>query len=209
MQKIQHQRDEEAQRAAEILQAKQFRALGLGPQGDEIIPGVDNLRKQLDQLGKRLDANDLRLPDKLAKQLQGARKVLSGELGKATSESRDKINELFKTIRQTFDQESGKTLAERRTVKLSDKILKALGFDKDPDVAGLFKAQRVPSFQAPSFARSSAAGQTTGTGGVMITGPVTVVANNPDAFLRELQKKAGSTSGTSRGRFPGRSLGLG
>lgn len=37
---------------------------------------------------------------------------------------------------------------------------------------------------------------------------VTVVANDADGFLRDLQKKAGRTTATARGRFPGRSLGL-
>ena len=45
--------------------------------------------------------------------------------------------------------------------------------------------------------------------GVNINGPITVVADNPEAFLRQLQKKAGKQSATRSGRFGGRGLGLG
>src|SRR5262245_8068350 len=34
------------------IQRRQFRAIGLGPEGEDIIPGVKNLQKQFEQLSK-------------------------------------------------------------------------------------------------------------------------------------------------------------
>ena len=196
-----------AENSARVAQQRQFRALGLSASGGDVIPGVENLRKQLEQLTKRLGPD---LTGKMRSQLSGVAKVLRGQFGSVTEESREAIRDLFKTIRDTFDKESGKDIAPRR-VQISDKILTALGFDQDAEVKAFRATQqltRTPTF--PTGAKPIQVGTTTATGGgVTITGPVTVVADDPDAFLRELQKKAGRTTATSRGRFPGRSLGLG
>jgi hypothetical protein len=201
-------RDKQKEILSDRTQGRQFKALGLTATGEEIIPGAENLNKQLKQLQDRLGKTGQDLPAKLAQRLAGARKLLSGEFGKLDKDVRDKINQLFKTIRDTFDQESKRAIPQDLHVQLSDKILKALGFDQNIDATKLTKLRPAP-FRAPTFATAAAGAAATGTAGVTITGPVTVVADNPDAFLRELQKKAGRTSGMARGRFPGRSLGLG
>jgi hypothetical protein len=90
------------------LQTRQFRALGLGASGGDIVPGVANLRTQFASLTDRL-GTDPALSSKLKSQFDGVGKVLSGSLGKVTEESRSAIVELFETIRGTFDKESSKT----------------------------------------------------------------------------------------------------
>lgn len=151
-------------KAAEAVQARQFRALGLGGSGEDLIPGVENLRKQLGSLTRRLAESGADLPSKLAQQLAGARKVLSGELGKATSESRSKINELFKTIRDTFDQQSKQGPLTRNSVFQANKILEGLGLS--PEIEQQIRRRvnafnnadvRMPSFKTGATATSAGA----------------------------------------------------
>ncbi len=142
-------------RAAEVAQARQFRALGLTATGEDIVPGVANLRKQLAQLSKRLGDSASDLPSKLAQQLRGVRKILSGELGAATKESRDKINELFKTIRGTFDQQGA---AAQHTVTRAinrNAILKGLGLDAQTEA---ILKQRLQGFNTAGRALAPAQG---------------------------------------------------
>jgi hypothetical protein len=133
------------QKAFDALQGRQFRALGLSATGDEIVPGVENLRKQLDQLTTRLGAEDVNLPSKLASQLDGVRKVLSGKLGDATKETREKINELFKTIRETFDKGSKTGFHTATTALSARKLLEGLGLT--PQQEAVFR-QRVSRFNS-------------------------------------------------------------
>lgn len=201
--------DEIRARAAEAVQARQFRALGLSAAGDEIVPGVENLQRQLRRLSARLADSGEQLPSKLTQQLEGARKVLTGKLGQVTKESRDKINELFKTIRSTFDQGARNAVPDRRTVQLSDRILAALGFGVDSDVSRLKKLGSASTIGGSGAFAKASVSPGTSFSGVTINGPITLVTNDPVAGLRSLQKAAGRTSATARGRFPGRSLGLG
>lgn len=198
------------QGAAESLQARQFGALGLTATGDQAIPGVENLRKQLSQLTSHL-VNEGEMTPKIQSQLQRIGKVLAGGFGKVTEQTREKVRDMFRDIRQVFGEETNKGLGQDvRRVTLSDKILAALGFGKDPGVAGVNSlGNAVRSLTATSAVPRAMFGNAATSSGVTINGPITVVADNPDAFLRQLQKKAGRTSATARGRFPGRSLGLG
>jgi hypothetical protein len=201
LEKIARERQETQRRAAELLQASQFRAIGLSETGGAITPGVDNLRKQFAQLSKNVVGQDV--PRKLLDRLALVGKALSGGVKNMKEPTRAAIKDLFDTIRGTFDTELTKGIAEPRHVQVSDQIARALGFDQALDTKAL---QRL---QAPApFSRTRGTG-TVAAGGMTITGNVTVVADNPDVFLRELQKKAGRATATSRGRFPGQSLGLG
>lgn len=123
------QRDLLEQQAAltkAATQARQFRALGLSADGGAITPGVANLRKQLASLTARLSGSAVNLSSKLKGQLAGVRKVLSGEFGKATVETRAKIQELFATIRGEFDKGAKGPLT--KTSGLNTKaIIKGLG----------------------------------------------------------------------------------
>lgn len=207
---IADKQEEIRQRALEAVQARQFRALGLSATGEAIVPGVENLQRQLRQLTERLADSGEELPSKLTQQLEGARKILAGKLGEVTKDSRDRINQLFRTIRQTFEEGSRNAIPDRRTVQLSDRILAALGFGNDPDVVRL---QRSASTLAQSSGAVLRAPQL-GTATTAALPPLHVHLNVDgreigDVFIRDLQKRAGQTSGTARGRFPGRSLGLG
>jgi len=103
----QQQIRETAQRTAEANaraartreQARQFRALGLDPEGNRPPPAIANLKKQLAQLSSRKD-----LTGNQRGLLKRIREVLIDPIHKATPETRAAINDLFDTIRQGFDQ---------------------------------------------------------------------------------------------------------
>lgn len=101
-------------------QANQFRALGLNAEGGDIIPGTANLKKQFASLSTRIGASTTPLSGKLKAQFAGVRKLLLGDLGALTAESRQKIADLFGTIRSTFQQESAKTSGALTKTKALD-----------------------------------------------------------------------------------------
>jgi hypothetical protein len=129
LERIREARRDAAERAAEALQERQFRAVGLGPTGAEIVPGVENLRKQLAALSKNVVGEDV--PKKLLNRLAGVRKVLAGGFGKVTEETRSAIKELFDTIRDTFDEETRKGPLTKTSGLNSNKILQGLGLDRN------------------------------------------------------------------------------
>lgn len=111
--------------ALQKLQSRQFRALGLNAQGGDIVPGVANLKKQLGSLTDRLAASPVKLSSKLQSQLAGIGKVLGNPIEKATVETREKIQELFQTIRGEFDKGSKDTSLTKST-QLTSRVLSGL-----------------------------------------------------------------------------------
>lgn len=112
------------------IQSKQFRALGFAPDGSDAVAGVGNLRKQLASLTSRIGDTSLNLSTKLQSQLAGARKVLAGEFGKTTRESRSRIQELFDTIRGEFDKGAKGPLTKTTSINAAS-VLGGLGLDRD------------------------------------------------------------------------------
>lgn len=107
--------------------ARQFRALGLGPTGEDLVPGVRNLQKQLASLSTRVMAG-APISRKLQSQLKAVRKILSGELGQTTKDVRAKIAELFQAIRDGFNQQTG-PLTKTHALDTSS-LVKGLGLDR-------------------------------------------------------------------------------
>ena len=122
-------RQAEIERRAAALQARtarQSRALGLSADGTDIVPGAANLRKQLASLTGRVDDSKLGLSSKLKSQLVGARKVLNGEFGAITKDSRSRIQELFATIRGEFEK-GGKGPLTNTSGLNTKKVIAGLG----------------------------------------------------------------------------------
>ncbi len=115
------------------LQAKQFRALGFAADGGDIVPGADNLRKQLASLTDRLGSSSVNLSSKLESQLEGVRKVLSGKFGQVTKESREKIQGIFDTIRHEFDKGGTSGPLTKTTALNTTKILAGLGLSPEDE----------------------------------------------------------------------------
>jgi hypothetical protein len=87
--------------------------------------------------------------------LDGVRKVLSGKLGDATKETREKINELFKTIRDTFQQQSGPTEHTITRAINRNSIVKGLGLDSQTEA---ILKQRLQGFNTAGQALAPKAG---------------------------------------------------
>lgn len=108
------------QTSAARIQASQFRALGLAADGSIVVPGVENLQKQL----AGLKSKDL--SSQVQSQLVRVGKVLSGSFGKVTRESREAIQNLFSTIRGEFDKGTKGPLTKTTGLD-TKKILQGLG----------------------------------------------------------------------------------
>lgn len=196
-------------RAAAAVQARQFRAIGLSATGEEIVPGVDNLRKRITNALNKFDSGDLKIGSKLLRQLKLARGEIRKEGDNLTKSTRSAIDGWLDTVEGSLQKADH--LVDRRTVELSDKLLAALGFGRDADVARLSRLGTSTRALSSGAALNVPAPRTAMTGAI----PPIHVHLNVDGhefgsvMLNDLQRRAGRTSGTARGRFPGRSLGLG
>jgi hypothetical protein len=115
----------DAARATE--QARQFRALGLSPEGDKPIPTIANLTKQIDQLNtKDLGRADQRV-------LAAIRKVLVDPLKKATPETRAAAKGLIDAIRDGLDTKKITGPLTKTTGLNAQKILEGLGLSPEAE----------------------------------------------------------------------------
>jgi len=117
-------------KALTALTARQFRQLGLTATGDQPVPLVPNLKKQLASLTERIDGTRFDTP-RLNAQLKRIRKVLSE--GFVPQDVRSKIASMFDDIRSTLKQETDKTtrqLTQNHRVS-PNAILAGLGLTAD------------------------------------------------------------------------------
>lgn len=150
--------------AAARRQARQFVAIGLSPEGGDVIPRVANLRKQLDQLTSRQDAGSI--PSKMQAALRGVSRVLKGEFGKVTEDTRSAIQDLFSAVREELDKGSKSSANLTPTTQLSERILAGLGLSAAD--ARTLRA-RISHFNSAGVALTGA-----GSGVLGVTVPVTV-----------------------------------
>jgi TP901 family phage tail tape measure protein len=122
---------EARERAALVRETRQFRALGLGAGGAELIPNAQSLRKTLGSVtdavkGTMLDTTATR------NQLARIRKVLSGGFGKIAEDVRGTIDGMLEDITDSlndFADEGGPETKFRKTS--ANRLLKGLGLDPD------------------------------------------------------------------------------
>ena len=123
---------EARERAALALETRQFRALGLGPGGAEIIPNAASLRKTLGSVaeavrGTVLDTSATR------KMIAGMRRVLvTGGFKKIADDVRSTIDGMLDDITDSlndFADEGGPETKFRKTS--ANRLLKGLGLDPD------------------------------------------------------------------------------
>ena len=112
-----------AQLAAE--QARQFRAIGLTPGGQELAPTAASLRRQFAALSRNVVGEDV--PRNLRDRLARVGRFLKGDLKGITEDTRRAIEELFQTIRGTFDKESKKTRGVTTVGLNTGKFIEGLG----------------------------------------------------------------------------------
>jgi hypothetical protein len=201
-------RAQEAERAAR--QARQFRTLGLTAEGDEPTAGVGALRRRLGQITERIQGTALDT-NKTRAQLRRIAKVLSGQFGAVGKEVRAAIDQMFDDIAAGLDQ-GGKRKGPLTKFRVADAndILGGLGLSPDEvrrlsgrlskvGVGGTVSAGGTGAFGRPV--------EGTQQGGITITGPVTVVANDPAELQRGLQKKARRRATQTTGPNAGNSMG--
>jgi hypothetical protein len=196
-----------AQDRRNALISGQFRRLGLSATGDPITPGVANLKKRVAQLTANLSERGLLTP-KVRAQLKRVRTVLSEAL--VPKDVRAKIKEMLDDIAQQLRDTATKRgpLTKFRAVDTS-KLFAGLGLSPDElravraRTAQIGRDRKVPVTGPSAFG----VGLSTGGGGVTITGPVTVVASNPDAFEREITKRARRRVTQTTGHHAGNGMG--
>lgn len=182
----------------------QFQGLSLGPTGDQIIPGVDNLKKQLEQLTSRLSGTSVNTSN-IKKQIQQIGKVLSGAYGKVTSDVRSKIQELLAAIREPF-QGKGPLTSTTSLAEAIGQSFKGLGLSRD-QMKEL--SSRFAGFNSAGLALSSrTVGPQFGTGalagaGAGIVIPLTVELDGQVLYKKNHKiddKRKGRNASPRRGR---------
>lgn len=184
-----------AAKRKERLENRQFRALGLGPGGEELVPQAGALQKQLAQVRAAVSGTSLDTP-KLRAQLAKIANVLL-TWGKNTSKA------VRQTIKQTLDglQDDLKSSTGELTKwshTSSTAIIRGLGLDPRQQellrgrIAGLGKGMGVPGRSSMAFAGA-------GGSGVTIHGDVHVTANNPREFENAVTKRRKARPGNRRG----------
>jgi hypothetical protein len=182
----------------ESVTAKEFKQLGFSPTGDDLVPGVKNLKKRLGTISAAVQGTFLDTP-KLETLLKKIRKVLSENL--VPTEIRSKIKEMFDTIRDELKNGSGNLTKFAHTNSAA--ILAGLGLSPEQirvlrsRIAQIGPGGTVPGAATPAFA---------------FAGANTVVMHNPQfhgvtdvrEFKNQLAKETGRRSGSRRGPYAGR-----
>lgn len=182
----------------DTVTAKEFKLLGLTATGDDITPGVKNLKKRLGTISDAVKGTFLDTP-KLETLLKGIRKVLAE--GLVPKDVRAKIKEMFDTIRDELKNGAGNLTQFAHTNSAA--ILSGLGLSPEQirvlrsRIAQIGVGGTVPGSGSPAFA---------------FAGANTVVMHNPQfhgvtdvrEFKNQLAKETNRRSGSRRGPYAGR-----
>jgi hypothetical protein len=183
--------------------AEQFRQLGLGPTGQERIPGVQALRRQAGALGEAIEGTFLDTA-KTRGMLGRIRSVLNQATKGMAEDVRKAVFEMLKDLDKQLD-DSGRATKFRKAN--ADKLLAGLGLTPDQLRAA---RGRIAQIGAGGTINASTGGPVAFgiPTGITITGPINVNANNADEFIQDLQRKAGRTAAQRGGRIAAKRLGL-
>lgn len=220
--------------AATHRQERQFLALGLTASGEARTPSAKALLRRVGSLEDRIKGTPLDTKATRAK-LERIAKVLRGLYGKVGKDVRDAIlgmlDEIGNALKSSKSSSStggssGTGEITRGGIVSTKRLVEGLGLTPEQIAIISRRNQRVTRrngrVSAFGFAIGRGATDPTrdrgweGTRGAVpardayvFNGPVTVVANDPESFMRSLQKKSARTSGSRRGRHGGVRLGLG
>lgn len=182
-----------AQNAKDARNARQFRALGLTATGDEPVPGVKALRRQLAHVNTVLSGTFLDTR-KTQSVLARIRKVLRGGLGAVGRDVRSAIAKILADLDQQLKQHAGDRTKFRHAN--TARLLAGLGLSPDElravraRIATIGPNGVVPAGRSVAFAGA----------GVVITGPVHVHGvQNPRQFEENMHKRAQSRPNRRRG----------
>ncbi len=85
--------------------ARQFRLLGFGPEGEDIVPGVKNLKRQLASVTDAIEGGFLDT-SKTRSRLRNIRRVLAEGVGHISADVRSKIQQLLADLRDQLKKSS-------------------------------------------------------------------------------------------------------
>lgn len=200
--------EQQRQAQKQARDARQFRALGLGPSGEERIPGLKALRNQLGSITDAVKGTFLDT-GKTRSLLAQIRRVLSGGLGAVSEEVRQKIAEMLADIDRQLAEKKGGPFRSKFRVVDADKVLANLGLSRDQIRAASQRlASLGPGSTMSTGGRAAFGAPVAGGGGMVFTGPITVVANDPDVFMRKLQNKARRRATQTTGASAGNGMGF-
>ncbi len=98
-------RKAQEQARAQARSTRQFRLLGFGPGGEDLVPGVKSLKKQLQAATKALDGTflDTRKTQSIVARIS---KILGGGLGKVGKDVRQKIQDIINDLKDQLRNQS-------------------------------------------------------------------------------------------------------
>lgn len=207
-------RKEEAERLRQLAEAqrgrrqgRQFEALGLTSEGQERTPGAGALRRRLSSLREQVKGTFLDTA-KTESELDRIAKVLSGKFGKVGRDVRAAILRMLNDISSALkgDKRTG-PITNFRVANFSNIADQFPSLSQDDarrlqqilSRVGAGGTTARSSTTGGVFGFEARAGGGFGTGNVIVTGPVTVVADDPDHFRRELEKRKRRGAGSRTG----------
>lgn len=217
---------------AEHRKGQQFLALGLTATGEARTPSAKALLRRVGSLEDQIKGTPLDTKATRAK-LARIAKVLRGAFGAVGKDVRDAILGMLNDISSALKGDGTKTGGSRGTGEITRggivstaQLIEGLGLTPEQIAIITRRNMRITRRQGRIGAFGYAIGRGTsperdrgweGTRGsvpaardaYVFNGPVTVVANDPESFMRSLQKKSSRTAGSRRGRHGGVRLGLG
>lgn len=179
----------------------QFAALGLGPGGQERAPGVDALRRRLNRIEAAFGGN---IPAKIKKRLDAIRAVIQKWGKDLTEDVRRAIEGMLASA------EKGTGEKRKMVFRAIDPTEMLRGLGLSPEQIRIIRARLSavgPGGTVPKGGGPAAFGREL-TGATVVNVYGDVVTPDPDAFARQMQKRAKRSRGQQRGVRPGVNQGL-
>ncbi|MBA2742553.1 MAG: phage tail length tape measure family protein [Actinobacteria bacterium] len=199
-------------------QGKQFESIGLTREGDQRTPSTQALQRRLGSLRDQLKGTALDT-GKTRSELAGIARVLSGQFGAVGKGVRSAILQMFNDIAGALKEGSKESDIggefTRGGIRSTQQLLKGLNLTQEQAEElrrrnlGIRSGSHTSAF---GFAVGSPLASSTRT--TAAVPPIHVHLNLDgrevgDVVLRELQKRAGRSSSSRRGRHGGKNLGVG
>lgn len=192
---IRQVREQQRQTAIDARNARQFKALGFTGTGDDVIPGVAGLRRQLKTVDQAIQGTFLDTK-KTTSLISHIRQVLSGGLGAVGRDVRDKVKQILDGLDQQLKDHAGDQTKFRHISTAN--LLAGLGLSPEQlRVARIRLAQVGPGATAPA---AQPAFGLAGGGGLTINGGLHLHGvQNIRQLEDELEKRARSRAAIRRG----------
>lgn len=183
--------------AAERRASAQFRALGLGPTGEALVPGVPALKRVFARINTALKGTIL--DTRKTKSLMATiRKILSGGMGQVGEEVRRKIQGILGDFDRKLKEDAPKLGYQWRKVSV-EAFIRSLGLDLTPEQLRRLRAG-LAGFGGGALTVPPGSSLAYATAGVTVNGNVNLYGvQNMREFEGELAKRDRSRPDVRRG----------